>query len=79
MSLEEAIQYSLEEPDPLRQRERVNQTADCGDAVGGNAYPSGVFPNAVLVWRQINAVNFVLSDITVKPLHMRPHLRHCLQ
>ncbi len=47
--------------------------AYCSDTIGGNACPASVLSNTVLVWRQVNAVDLVLSDVTVEPLNLRPH------
>lgn len=44
-----------------------------GDTIGWNACTSGMFPNAILVWREVNAVELVLGDVTVEPLNLWPH------
>lgn len=38
-----------------------------------------MLPNAVLVWREVDAVDFVLGDVTVEPLNLRPHFLQGLQ
>ena len=63
----------------LFQVKRVNQTAYCRDPIGRNAYPAGVLANAVLVGRKINAVNLVLSDVTMEPLNLPSHFLQDLQ
>ena len=35
--------------------------------------------NRVLVWGEVNAVDLILGDITVKPLNLWPHLLQRLQ
>jgi len=57
----------------------INETAYCGDSIGWNTYPTRMFPNAVLIGRQVNAVDLVLSDVSVKPLNLQPHFLQRLQ
>ncbi|MDX6458083.1 MAG: hypothetical protein QOE55_1780 [Acidobacteriaceae bacterium] len=63
----------------LVQGERVNETADCRDTVGWNTCAARVLPNAVFIRRQVNAIDFVLGDVTVEPLNLRPHSIQSLQ
>ena len=79
MSMEDAIQYSLRSRALLLQVSRVDHTAHRGNTIGWNACAAGVLPNAVLVGREVNAVDLVLRDITVKPLDLRPHFLQRLQ
>ncbi len=79
MSLENAMQYSLEEPGALAQVSRVNETAYCRDTIGRNACSAGMLPDAVFVRREVNAIDLVLGDVTVEPLNLRPHCVQRLQ
>ena len=38
-----------------------------------------MLPNAVFIRRQVNAIDFVLGDVTVEPLNLRPHGAQNLQ
>jgi len=53
--------------------------ADCRNAIGWNAGAASVLPYAVLVGREVYAIDFILSHITVKPLDLRPHPLQCRQ
>ena len=58
---------------------RVNETPYGGDTIGGNACKAGVLPNSVFVWREVNAIDLILGDVTVEPLNLRPHCFQRLQ
>ena len=62
---------------PARLFIQTRRTAETRSS--GNAYLASVLPNAVLVGRQIDAVDLVLGHVTVKPLNLRPHLFQRLQ
>src|SRR6516164_11301072 len=64
---------------PLLQQRRINEAANSGNPINGNTYSAGMFPDAVVIWRKINAVNLVLGHIAVEPLDLRPHFLQCLQ
>ena len=56
---------------------RANETAYVGDTIGGNACKAGVLPNSVFVWREVNAIDLILCDVTVEPLlDLRSRLEH---
>jgi hypothetical protein len=38
-----------------------------------------VLPHSVLIWREVNAVDLILRDVTVEPLNLRTHLLQHLQ
>ena len=63
----------------LIQASRIDQAAHCGNAIGGDAGSESVLPDSLLVRRKVNAVDFVLSDVTVEPLNLRPHFLQRLQ
>jgi hypothetical protein len=58
---------------------RVNQTAYGRYTISRNACKASVLPNAVFVRRKVNAVDLVFSNVTVKPLNLRPHCFQRLQ
>src|SRR6516164_1772310 len=64
---------------PLLQQRRINEPANSGNPINGNTHSAGMFPDAVLIWREVNAVNLVLGHIAVEPLYLRPHFLQCLQ
>src|SRR5215472_6508354 len=64
---------------PLLQQRGINEPANSGNPISGNTHSAGMFPDTVLIWRKINAVNLVLRHIAVEPLDLRPHFRQCLQ
>src|ERR1039457_3713393 len=64
----------LKSPAPLFQRSRINQTAHCGNAIGGDAGFARVLPDALLVRCEVNAIDFVFRDITMQPLNLGSHL-----
>src|SRR6516165_6312072 len=63
----------------LLQLRRINESANSGNPIDGNTYSAGMFPDTVLIWREVNAVNLVLGHIAVEPLYLRPHFLQCLQ
>src|SRR5947209_4083791 len=64
---------------PLCKASRINQAADGGNAIGGDAGFAEVLPDSLLVRRQVNAINLVFRDITMQPLNLRSHLVQGLQ
>ena len=80
MSLEKAIQYSLEEPGAVycklagSIRRRTAETRSAG-------IPAlrACSRTRVLIRRKVNAVNLVFGDVTVEPLNLRPQLFQRLQ
>ena len=52
---------------------RVDQSADGGDAIRGEASPSCVFPDRRLVWSEVDAVNLVAGYVAMEPLNGRTH------
>lgn len=58
---------------------RLNESANCGNPVERNTYPTRVLTNAILIRSQINAIHLVLGHIAVELLNLRPHLLPYLQ
>ena len=63
----------------LAQTGRVNETADRRDTVGWKTCSARMFPDAVFIRREVNAIDFILGDVTVEPLKLRPHSAQNLQ
>jgi hypothetical protein len=58
---------------------RINQAAYCRDPVSREARSAGMLANAVLVWCEVDAVQFILGDVTVEPSDLRPHFLQRMQ
>ena len=52
---------------------RIDQPPDRRDTIGGNAELAGMLVNGRLVWREIDTVDAVVSDVAVKPLDFLSH------
>jgi hypothetical protein len=63
----------------LAQGGRVNETADRRDTVGWDTCSARMFPDAVFIRSEVNAIDLVLGDVTVEPLDLRPHSTQNLQ
>ena len=63
----------------LVQGGRVNKTPHCRDTVGWDTCAARMLANGVFIRRQVNAIDFVLGDVTVEPLNLRPHGAQNLQ
>lgn len=46
------------------------------DAIHGDTCFSSMLSNAVFVGSQVDAVDFILRDVTVQPLNLRSHGLH---
>ena len=51
----------------------VDQSAHSGDAVGRNAYATGMFSDGGLVRSEIDAVDLVAGYVTMEPLDRGAH------
>ena len=52
---------------------RVDEAADCGDAIGWEAALAGVFADGSFVGGEIDAVHFVAGDVALQPLDFGAH------
>src|SRR5690606_1456083 len=53
---------------------RIDDGADGGDLVGGEARLLGMFPDQLSTWRVVDAVDLVTGHVTMDPLNFRAHL-----
>ena len=56
---------------PSVQIDRVDETAHCGDTISRNTGPPRMVPDDVFIRRQVNAIDFILGDVTVEPMNLR--------
>jgi hypothetical protein len=58
---------------------RVEETSERSDATGGHTELTGVLADRLRVRRQVHAIQPVVGDVAVQPLHLRPERFQDLQ